>query len=86
MWVFFIIFLTACTYLGLSVDIKDLLLEEKETTEDADAHEDEAFDVDAIIEEYFASKPVRDVPKDADMTSFLIGNLQSQNGILKKRL
>lgn len=71
LWSILCVFLSACVYLTLPSSCnKDKPAPEK--LEQAAAAPEE-IDYDSIVEAYFAARPVRDVPKEADLTAFLVG-------------
>ena len=75
LWFALCVFLSACVYLTLpsSCD-KQEDPSKKQVSEEQTSQQDESqMDLNDIIEEYYAKRPVRDVPQDADFSSFLVG-------------
>ncbi len=64
-------FLSACVYLTIPSSCEKK--QETPATEEEQLATVEA-DYDALIEAYFANRPVRDVPQNADFSSFLVAN------------
>ena len=73
LWVGLCIYLSACVYLSIppSCDKKDTQTPKETASEVKEAEKE--VDLDEIVESYFANRPVRDVPQDADLTAFLVG-------------
>ena len=71
-WGFVCVLLSACVYLSIPKTQKTAdQAEDKTLTAEQLAEE---IDMEAIVEAYFSSRPVRDVPESADFSSFLVGS------------
>lgn len=70
-WAFICVFLSACVYLSFPKNQSELSDTQDKPTAEQPTDE---FDLEEIVEAYFATRPVRDVPKEADFSSFLVGN------------
>lgn len=77
LWFILCILLSACVYLSLPTyrDKKASSISETSTEESAEQseYEDVGMDLNDVIEEYFANRPVREIPQNADFGSFLVG-------------
>ncbi|MBP5534566.1 MAG: tetratricopeptide repeat protein [Alphaproteobacteria bacterium] len=78
LWFMLCAFLSACVYLTLpsSCDKKETESSSKQVSETQISQQDakNEMDLNDIIEEYFANRPVRDVPQDANFSAFLVGS------------
>ena len=67
-WAFISVLLSACVYLSMPKIHKTTDVSEAEQTPEQLADD---FDLEEIVEAYFAARPVRDVPQNADFSSLL---------------
>ena len=80
-WSGLIIALSVCVYCSFpnKIQNEDLPVvpeNQEQITEDA---EDAMPDLEEMIEAFFKERPVRDVPKDADLSSFLQGTFAKRH-------
>ena len=78
LWFCLCVLLSACVYLTLPTEPEKKPVPQKTETQaqeeqQVQKEEKKEVDLDEIIESYYANRPVRDVPQDADFASFLVG-------------
>ena len=79
-WGCLCVFLSACVYFSLPKADKPKFLETPENkTDQIEEVSSPEIDYEAIVEAYFASRPVRDVPNEADFSSFLVATYAKNN-------
>ena len=85
LWVLVSVLLSACVYLSFPKDKKNQTEEQNnEILVDGSEEISSDLDLEAIVDAYFASRPVRDVPLEADFSSFLVGTFAKSQRDFKR--
>ena len=85
LWILASVLLSACVYLSLPTGCEkttETKNEQEQKTEEANLPSE--LDLEAIVEAYFSSRPVRDVPQTADFSSFLVATFAKSQRDFKK--